>query len=78
MAEDLNAEIAGSLAESKDAHTQPAKSGWEERVEIPEALLLAVVAVATAWSGYKAARWDGRQAEPYGEASTIRMMRTSN
>src|SRR3546814_20453856 len=32
-------------------------------VEILEALLLAVVAVATAWSGYHAAKWDGRQAE---------------
>jgi hypothetical protein len=38
-----------------------------------EALLLAVVAVATAWSGYQAAKWDGRQAELYGEASTIRI-----
>jgi predicted dehydrogenase len=42
-------------------------------VEILEALLLAIVAVATAWSGYQAARWDGRQAELYGEASTIRI-----
>src|SRR5215207_3538051 len=73
MPEDLNAEIAGTLAESKDAPSQSAKSGWEERVEILEALLLAVVAVATAWSGYHAARWDGRQAELYGEASTIRI-----
>jgi len=37
------------------------------------ALLLAIVAVATAWSCYQAARWDGRQAELYGEASTIRI-----
>jgi hypothetical protein len=40
-------------------------------VEIVEAIVLAVVAVATAWGGYQAARWDGRQAELYGESSTI-------
>ena len=37
-----------------------------ERIEILEAILLAVVAVATAWSGYQTARWDGRQAHLYG------------
>jgi hypothetical protein len=37
-----------------------------ERIEILEAFLLAVVAVATAWSGYQTARWDGRQAHDYG------------
>jgi hypothetical protein len=29
------------------------------------------VAVATAWSGYQAARWDGRQAFLYGRSATI-------
>jgi hypothetical protein len=31
------------------------------------------VAVATAWSGYQAAQWDGHQAELYGHASTVRI-----
>jgi hypothetical protein len=53
-------------------HARPPKPGGEEIVEI-EAFLLAVVAIATAWSGYQGARWDGRQAELYGEASTIRV-----
>jgi hypothetical protein len=35
--------------------------------------VLAVVAIATAWSGYEAARWDGRQAELYGEDAAIRI-----
>jgi hypothetical protein len=34
--------------------------------------VLALVAIATAWSGYQAARWDGRQAFLYGEASKYR------
>jgi hypothetical protein len=43
-----------------------------ERIEILEAILLAVVAVATAWSGYQTARWDGRQAHLYGLANKER------
>lgn len=73
MPEDLNVEIAGGLAEAGVEPTQPAKGRWERLVEILEACLLAAVAIATAWSGYQAARWDGQQAELYGEASTIRI-----
>jgi hypothetical protein len=48
----------------------------DERVEILEAILLAVVAVATAWSGYQTARWDGRQAHLYGLSSKERAAQT--
>ena len=44
----------------------------EGRIEIVEAILLAVVAVATAWSGYQTARWDSRQANLYGIANKER------
>jgi hypothetical protein len=70
MSEDLNREIAESMVSPEGG--RPTKTGWEQTVEIIEAFLLAIVAVATAWSGYQAARWDGRQAELYGESSTIR------
>ncbi len=51
------------------------KRGWSEQtVEILEALLLAIVAVATAWSGYQAARFDGRQAHLYGLSSKYRLL----
>jgi hypothetical protein len=73
MPEDLNAEIAGGLAEAGVASAESSASRWERTVEILEAVVLAIVAVATAWSGYQAARWDGRQAEFYGEASTMRV-----
>lgn len=46
----------------------------EEAVEILEAILLSIVAVATAWSGYQAARWDGRQAHLYGLSSKYRLL----
>ncbi len=73
MPEDLNAEIAAGLAEASDEETEREKVRWERLVEILEACVLAVVAVATAWSGYQAARWDGRQAELYAMASTQRV-----
>ena len=42
-------------------------------VELVEGLLLAVVAVCTAWSGYQSALWDSRSAASYGESSKLRI-----
>ena len=44
-----------------------------EMIEIIEAFILALVAVATAWSGYQAAKWAGNRAEQYAEASRLRV-----
>jgi len=44
-----------------------------EVIEIIEALILALVAVATAWSGYQAAEWAGKRAENYAQASRLRV-----
>lgn len=41
-----------------------------EMLEILEAVVLAAVAVLTAWSGYQAARWDARSAASYAKASS--------
>jgi hypothetical protein len=72
--ESSNIEIAQTLSEhSEQPSGGSTKPVWENVLEIVEAVLLAVVAVATAWSGYHAAKWDGRQAELYGEASTMRI-----
>jgi hypothetical protein len=48
-------------------------SGAHELLEIIAAFVLAIVAVATAWSGYQAALWTGHQAELYGVASKLRI-----
>jgi hypothetical protein len=72
MPEDLNAEIAETLAAAEAGRVAAARTRSDEIVEIVEAFLLAVVAIATAWGGYQAARWDGRQAELYGQSSTVR------
>jgi hypothetical protein len=39
---------------------------WASVMEVIEVILLAVVALATAWSGYQASKWDGRQTHFYG------------
>jgi len=49
------------------------RSRAEEVIEIIEAVVLALVAVATAWSGYQAARWDGDRALLYAELDTLKV-----
>ena len=44
-----------------------------ELIEIIEALILALVAVATAWSGFQAAEWAGKRAEDYAKANRLRV-----
>jgi hypothetical protein len=57
--EHLTAEVADELRHAADERKE---RRWRaELVEIAEVILLATVAVATAWSGYQAARWDGRE-----------------
>ena len=50
----------------------PSQSRFET-IEIIEAVILALVAVATAWSGYQAAKWAGNRAEQYENASRLRV-----
>jgi hypothetical protein len=44
-------------------------SGWARWAGVTEAVVLSVVAVATAWSGYQAARWDAASTIQYSKAS---------
>jgi hypothetical protein len=67
-----NVEIAHRLNEAGKSTARHA-SRFEEVVEIIEAVVLALVAIATAWSGYQAARWEGNRAELYGESSRLRI-----
>jgi hypothetical protein len=64
-----NIEVAKILSEFKES-----PPSWRHAIlEIAEAVVLAVVAIATAWSGYQAALWTGHQAELYGQASKLRV-----
>jgi hypothetical protein len=62
-----NIEISHLLSE----HKESPQSLGHEILEIAEAVELALVAIATAWSGYQAALWTGHQAELYGQASKL-------
>jgi len=64
-----NIEVAHHLSEHR-AHPD---SHAREILEIVEALVLAVVAISTAWSGYQAALWDGHEDRLYAEASRLRV-----
>jgi hypothetical protein len=63
-----NIEIAQQLSEHKES-----RQSGHEILEIAEAVVLAIVAIATAWSGYQAALWTGHQSELYGQASKLRV-----
>lgn len=75
MPEELNTEVARTIHEraiERDAEGEPGGHGHEKMTEIIEAVLLAVVAIATAWSGYQAAKWDGENARLYAVATKDR------
>ncbi|MGZ8707648.1 MAG: hypothetical protein ACXW0R_09720, partial [Gaiellaceae bacterium] len=44
-----------------------------QRLEVLATVLLAVAAVATAWSGYQATRWNGEQAKASSKTNAIRI-----
>src|SRR5215216_5500684 len=66
----MNVEVAHKLSEhaSSDRH----KRRREEVFEILEVLVLSIAAIATAWTGYQAARGDGAQSVLYGQATRDR------
>jgi hypothetical protein len=66
MPEGANVEIAHKLSEHE--HAGPPTRA-HEILEILEVVMLALVAVATAYSGYQAAKWDSHQALLYGRSS---------
>jgi len=70
MPEGMNVEVAHKLSEQEPPGAH--RGRWHELLEGVEVAILAIVAVATAWSGLQAAQWDGRQSLLYGKASSYR------
>jgi hypothetical protein len=68
----VNIEVAHHLNEGR-GHGGSEPSRLHEILEILEAIVLALVACATAWSGYQAARWDSQQSQLYGRSSRMRI-----
>ena len=65
-----NVEFAQQIHEHGH-HSSPSATNHRaaQWVEIMEAIVLAAVAVATAWSGYQAAKWDALSAQHYNVSS---------
>jgi hypothetical protein len=68
---EANIELAHELSHRHDAEPHLSRERWHTIVEILEVILLAIVAVATAYSGFQAAKWDAEEAHRYGESSTL-------
>src|SRR5258708_4393505 len=68
----INIEVAQQLNERR-GHRSHEPSRSHEILEIVEAIVLALVACATAWSGYQAARWDSQQSQLYWRSSRLRV-----
>ena len=72
----INTEVVEHLSEHGGGHEhRPENEGRlrVEVIEILEAVLLSLVAIATAWSGYQSARWDGLSAHDYATSSKLRV-----
>ncbi|HEX3457233.1 MAG TPA: hypothetical protein VHR97_04700 [Candidatus Baltobacteraceae bacterium] len=61
MPESYNVELAHDLAHHGGAHGRRR----DALLGMAEAIVLAIVAVATAWSGYQASRWEGISTKHY-------------
>jgi hypothetical protein len=65
-----NIEMAHRIHEQGHHHHDDGPpSRRKELIEIFEAIVLAAVAILTAWSGYQAARWDAKSSAAYAAAS---------
>jgi hypothetical protein len=76
MTEPMNVEVAHKLTERE--RTAGEKGRWEEIFEIVEVLVLALAAIATAWSGYQATKGEAKQSILYAEATKHRFQAEAN
>jgi hypothetical protein len=63
--------VPHELAEPEEHHATVSRG--ERRYELTAVLLLSLTTLATAWSGYQAARWSGEQSQLYARASATRI-----
>jgi hypothetical protein len=68
----VHAHVPHELTEGKEE--APHRPDRVERIlELGAVLLLSLTTLATAWSGYQAARWSGEQSQHYARASATRV-----
>jgi hypothetical protein len=64
--------VPHELTETEEHEAGP-PARIERWLELAAVLLLSLTTVATAWSGYQAARWSGEQSQSYARASATRV-----
>ena len=64
-------ELSETSGHGKRGRDRPDRS--ERMLELGAVLLLSLTTLATAWSGYQAARWSGEQSQHYARASAVRI-----
>jgi hypothetical protein len=69
-------EAGKQLHEHTNQPHQPATSRHSRTVQIGEAILLSLVTIAAAWSGYAAAKWGTESRIELAEAATVRNLAT--
>ena len=67
---------APTQIQARDERSGVQRLRRERAFEVAAAIALAVVAVATAWSGYQATRWTDAQSARYAQASARRVEAT--
>jgi hypothetical protein len=70
---DVAAQQSTSASNKEQKHLLTSQERTDRWFQVITAILLGVVAVATAWSGYQATRWAGEQSTLYAQASTLRV-----
>jgi hypothetical protein len=70
MTEHVHVHAPHELTESGEAST----TRTERVLELVATILLSLATLGIAWSGYQAARWNGRQAQDYAQANTARSL----
>jgi hypothetical protein len=63
--------VPHELTEREEQERPPSRV--ERGLELAAVLLLSLTTLATAWSGYQAARWSGEQSQNYARASATRV-----
>src|SRR5689334_22429848 len=66
------------LTEGHEEEPEHVTSRFERRLELAAVLLLSLTTVATAWSGYQAARWSGVQSQSYARSAALHADATQN
>ena len=74
--EDVSTQQSSPASNEKQKQPLSSQERTDRWFQVVTAIMLGVVAVATAWSGYQATRWAGEQSTLYAQANALRVKST--